>query len=471
MPASRASSLSAHPSPRLRASAVTSSDRRWAERLIVAYFTTLPLLWAIGLVLPLSVLMIGGILLFAVRDERALWFAWPWFLVGACQLFASTANLLAHGEPIILVLRHALASYVLGWLMLGGCVAIGASGVVRPQRLLRAAARVGFYCVGLATVLYPLAMAQGWQYLHVLTPIGQLLPVSMPSTSFYFGMLLYNWEELFGVLLPRLSLLFPWTTAMGFGGVCLVYVVANEPVAWRRRLGIASGVFMVLSSMSRLAGLLLIVTALLRRWLALPRALQALTLASGVFAAAAIGVVSTVVYGGPTAIVDAVQNRFDDLRPSATRSRELVYEKTREGLTEAPLLGHGWPGEPVYPEDFPQVMAGGGTMVPGSHSTYFGLMYLGGIVTLAAFLFALTRTTWLVLTSGGAPALRDNTLVLLITLAITGLGEGLYSLVVPTLYAFLWLGVALRQGHLAAPAPAAVALRAPRPLSQVVPTP
>lgn len=438
--------------------------------MIVAYFTALPLLWAIGLVLPLAVLMIAGIVLFAVRDARALWVAWPWFLVGACQLFASTANLLAHGEPLILVLRHALASYVLGWLMLGGCVAIGASGVVRPRPLLRAAARVGFYCVGLATVLYPLAIAQGWQYLHVLTPIGRLLPVSLPSTSFYFGMLLYNWEELFGVLLPRLSLLFPWTTAMGFGGVCLVWVVANEPVAWRRRLAVASGVFMVLSSMSRLAGLLLLVTALLRRWLALPRALQALTLASAVCAGAAVGVGSTIVHGGPTAIVDVVQNRFDALRPSATRSRELVYEQTRAGLAEAPLLGHGWPGEPVYPEDFPQVMAGGGTMVPGSHSTYFGLMYLGGALTLAAFLFALARTIWLVLGAGAPPALRDNALVLLIALAITGLGEGLYSLVVPTLYAFLWLGVALRPGRLPAPAPAAVARRAPRPLPRLLPT-
>ncbi|MDX2171221.1 MAG: hypothetical protein SF182_29400 [Deltaproteobacteria bacterium] len=449
-----------------------SSDAGWPERLIVAYFTALPLLWAIGLVLPLSVLMIFGILLGAVRDARALSFAWPWFLVGACQLFASTANLVAHGEPIILVLRHALASYVLGWLMLGGCVAIGASGLLRPQRLLRAAARVGFYCVALAAVLYPLALAQGWQYLHVLTPIGQLLPVSMPSTSFYFGMLLYNWEELFGVLLPRLSLLFPWTTAMGFGGLCLVYVVANEPVAWRRRLGIAAGVFMVLSSMSRLAGLLLIVSALLRRWLALPRALQALTLAVGLSAGGGLGVVSTLVYGGPVAIVAALQDRFDDLRPSATRSRELVYEKTREGLAEAPLLGHGWPGDPVYPEDFPQVMAGGGTMVPGSHSTYFGLMYLGGGLTLAAFLFALARTSWLVLGIGGPPALRDNTLVLLMTLAITGLGEGLYSLVVPTLYAFLWLGVALRLGHARAADPLVVAapIAARQPLPPLVPT-
>lgn len=428
------------------------------ERLIVAYFTALPLLWAIGLVLPCAVLLIGGTALFAVRSRRAWGFAWPWLVVAACQVLSSGANLIATDQPLVLIARHALASYVLGWLMLGGCVAIGASGLLDRQRLLRAAARVGYACAALAVVLYPLALAQGWQYLHVLTPIGRLLPVSLPSTSFYFGMLLYNWEELFGVLLPRLSLLFPWTTAMGFGGLCLIFVAANEPVRWRRRLVIGCGVFMVAASMSRLAALLLILTAGLRRFLDWPRAVQALLVAAGVSAGAAIGIAGTIGWGTPTALVDRVHARFDDLRPSATRSRDLVYLATREGLATAPLLGHGWPGDPVYPEDFPQVMAGGGTMVPGSHSTYFGLMYLGGALTLAAFLFALLRTAWLIARAGGPPALQRNTLMLLLVVALTGIGEGLYSLVVPTLYAFLWLGVAL--DALAAPRPAHAPLAA-----------
>lgn len=439
------------------------------ERLIIAYLTALPLLWAIGLVLPLSVLMIGGITVFAVRTPQAWRLAWPWFLVGVCQLSASTLNLLAAGQPIVLVVRHALASYVLGWFMLGGCIAIGASGLVRGPQLLRAAARVGFYCVLMALVLYPLAMAQGWRYLHVLTPIGQLLPVSLPSTSFYFGMLLYNWEELFGVLLPRLSLLFPWTTAMGFGGLCLVFVAANEPAPWRRRLAVASGVFMVMASMSRLAALLLLLTAVLRRFLDLARPLQVLLIALAVSAATGLALVSTIGWGTPTALVDVAQARFDDLRPSATRSRDMVYLATRDGLAAAPLLGHGWPGEPVYPEDFPQVMAGGGTMVPGSHSTYFGLMYLGGALTLSAFVFALLRTGWLVARASGPPALQRNTLMLLVVVALTGIGEGLYSLVVPTLYAFLWLGVAL--GILCPPLPAPAAVSVPfRPRFALPPT-
>ena len=43
---------------------------------------------------------------------------------------------------------------------------------------------------------------------------------------------------------------------------------------------------------------------------------------------------------------DIVHERFDDLRSSATHSRDLVDPATREGPAAAPLLGHGWPGDP-----------------------------------------------------------------------------------------------------------------------------
>src|SRR5262245_38176983 len=190
-------------------------ERFAAERLIVTYFAALPLLWMAGLVLPLALLMVFFILVRWVRNRRAWDLAWPWFAVGSCQIVAVAVNLGATGQPPWMIVRHLLASYVLGWFLFGACVAVGASGLLRPEALLRSISRVGIYCVSLAAVLYPLAFLHHDRYLHVLTPIGRFLPVSLPSTSFFFGMLLYNWEELSGTTLPRLSLLFPWTTAMG----------------------------------------------------------------------------------------------------------------------------------------------------------------------------------------------------------------------------------------------------------------
>ncbi len=65
-------------------------------------------------------------------------------------------------------------------------------------------ARIGFWAVALALPMYAIAVASGEQSIFVRTPIGLLLPASLPSTSFFFSMLLFNWEDLLGVALPRL---------------------------------------------------------------------------------------------------------------------------------------------------------------------------------------------------------------------------------------------------------------------------
>ena len=432
---------------RQRGDAATDPPERGsrAERIVCGYFAAIPLLWVIGLTLPSALLIVFGVCAVFVRSRRAITHAWPWFLVGCCQLISVAINLVEGGQPLVLVVRHLLASYVMGWFVLGAAVAIGASGLIRPAPFLRYVARFGWYCVALAALLYPIALVTGRPYLHVLTPIGRLLPLSLPSTSFFFGMYLFTWEELFGLLLPRLALFFPWTTALGFGGLCLVFVAANDADPWRRRWAVASGAFMLFASQGRLVALTF-ATCLALRWiLERSRRTQMALLSTAVASGAAVVLASIVWLGSPGAFIDDLSDSFDEMRPSATRSRELVYEESWSGVRQAPLFGHGWPGEAVYPEDWPQVMQGGGTMRPGSHSTFLGLLYLGGAVTLGAFLFALTRTILLVAAARGPAALTRNTLTLLCGIALIGIGESLFSVVVPTLYAFIWLGIALRQ--------------------------
>jgi hypothetical protein len=424
--------------------AVFQSVGSRAERLVCAYLGALPLLWMVGLLLPAALLLTFGIFLICPPARRAARYAWPWFVVGLCQLASVAVNLASAGQPAWLIVRHLLASYVMGWFVLGAAVAVGASGMIRAHVFLRYAARIAFYCFLLSLILYPLAFVYPQRFLHVLTPIGQLLPVSLPSTSFFFGMLLFNWEELFGVSLPRLSFFFPWTTALGFGGLCLALIAANEADLRRRRWTVAGGLFMLIASMSRLVWLALLACAGLRWFLGRARLSRATMVSLALAIVLALTIGSTLSYGSPGGMFAGISDWFGDIRPSASRSRELVYEATWDGFCESPLLGHGWPGEAVYPEDWPQVMQGGGTMVPGSHSTFLGLLYLGGVVTFAAFAFALAWTTRLVATSGGPAPLVRNTLALLFGVALTGVGESLFSVVVPALFAFLWLGIALR---------------------------
>src|SRR4029077_666244 len=103
------------------------------------------------------------------------------------------------------LLQHLLASYVLGWFLVGACIAIGASGAIGPQPFLRAVSRIAFYSAAATLCLYGLALILGGDHLHVLTPIGLLMPLSFPSTSTFFGNLLYVWEDFFGLTLPPLS--------------------------------------------------------------------------------------------------------------------------------------------------------------------------------------------------------------------------------------------------------------------------
>jgi O-antigen ligase len=263
---------------------------------------------------------------------------------------------------------------------------------------------------------------------------------------------------------------------MGFGGLCMVLIAVNDPERRRRRFGVASGAFMVLASMGRLAAFNLVACLALRTYLCWTRRVQVLALSAAAMLALAVPTVSIVWLGSPLAFRERLEDDFNAMRPSATRSRDLVYEASWDGFYQAPLLGHGWPGEAVYPEDFPQVMQGGGTMVPGSHSTTIGLLYLGGIVTFAAFLFALARTIAIAVRSAPSPESRRDTIALLAAIGLTGLGEGIYSLVVPTLYAFLWVGVALG-GASRAPAPdAAIApnrrgIALPLPSAPLAPQP
>ena len=424
-----------------RARTHTSATR--AEQLWCAYFTALPLLWVTGLTLPLAFMLVLGTLLACVRSRRAVVLAAPWFLVAACQLAAVVFNMSRAGQPPMMLLKHLLASYVSGWFLIGSAVAIGASGVVRPVPFLHAVARIGWSCMALATMVLPLAFVWHDQTLFLLSPIGTLLPEGLPSRSFYFGMVLFTWEPLFGIPTPRLATLFPWATALGFGGMCLAFVLLNEENRRRRRLGLLGAAVMLVGSLGRMAFLATIAAASLR-WLLLrsPRTRMAL-MSIGLVVVCAGGLIGIATRGSLDDAAAVVRTRLEETRPGASEAREKVYEESWAGFHASPWLGNGWPGDPVYAVDNADALRTLGTMVPGSHSTYLGSLYLGGIVTLTAFVFALLWTMFALLAAHRARTYAANTVALLAGIAMVATSESLASLALPSLFAFLWIGIAL----------------------------
>jgi hypothetical protein len=411
-------------------------SRSFPERAICGYFKWLPALWLLGLILPLAFVVIFASFLLYVRSRRAIRFALPWFAVGSAQYLSVVINWAASREPAAVLLKHLLASYVSGWFLLGAAIGIGASGIIEPSRLLRSIARVGYYSICLAIPAYLLAFCLRSNSLFLISPIGHFIPVSFASRNFAFGIFVYNWEDLGGILLPRLSLMSPWPTAMGAAGVCMVFIAMNLKSKWERGWCMAGGVLMIISSMGRLAVLTLAICLLLRWFLNWRRPYQVCF----AYVMLLLVVVGLLVQD-PQILAHSFVDRFNEARPGASEVRDEVYEANWKGFSEAPLFGHGWPGGTILDDD-PVYGEGAGMMVVGSHSTVSGLLYKGGILTFSLFLFAFMFTVWGLLRRRDSTPLKDN-LMIILAIGFTCFGEGLESLVLPLLFAFLWIGTSL----------------------------
>ena len=414
------------------------------EKLVCGYLLLVPLLWVLGLNLPIAFLVIFGTFAFFVRSRFAWSYALPWFLVGTTQIVSVMTNWFASNQPWWMLAKHFLASYVSGWFLLGAALGIGASGLIRPAKLLRTVSWLTLYTAMLAVPTYLLALVLSQDYMYVLTPLGRLMPNSLPSRAYSFGMFFYNWDEIAGVHMPRIALFYPWPTALGFAGVCTVLLMLSDDHRTRRGLVIACGVFMVFASLSRTAVISLIVCLAARWFLNWSWRLQS----AAVFTAAAV-ILGMWLWGEPPQTVLAnIEDGIEKSRPGAAQARNEVYEASWQGIRKAPLLGHGWPGEAVhdsnsvYGEDQ-------NVLVIGSHSTISGLLYKGGALTFVAFLFAFSRTALGFLLAYRSPHAK-NALALLVAVALVCTSEGLESLVFPTLFVFLWLGVGLVQSHISA---------------------
>jgi len=426
------------------------SDGTRAERLLCGYLAAIPLLWVTGLTLPVAFVLFGWLAL-CVRSRRALVAAWPWAAVGCCQVVSVVVNMAADREPPVMLLKHLFASYVSGWFLIAAAVAIGASGAVRSAPFLRAAVRVGVYCLAAAALLYPLALLTADRILHVRTPLGFFVPENLPAARFSFGMLLFTKDELFGVSLPRLSMFHPWSTALGFSGLGLCFVAMNAEQAPQRRLGVACGVAMVAAALGRAAFVALIVCLVLR-WLLASARHAPIPVACAVAAVGLAAVIAVAVTRTDPADV-AVSLRA--IRPGATQARDLIEKTSWVGWENAPLLGHGWTGRTVYP---PRYRAGI-TMVVGSHSSVSGLLYVGGLVTFVAFVFALLHTAALLVFSRGDPPAARNTVALLVGTAMIATSESLPALVLSSLFLYVWIGIAIARCRPAERAPRYEALR------------
>lgn len=272
-------------------------------------------------------------------------------------------------EEIALIMGHidfdlglaALIKSSIGWAKgwaffaifpLIGCLQI------RPQLLYRAAC-----IVCLQTLIFaPFFILAYFIHLPEVVYISPLKIVGGPGPEF-FEFRFFEIDPDNGD--PRWRLFTPWAPALGFvANIYFVFSLYEKDKKWRW-YGIVGSIFMCLITASRL-GILNLPTVAIATW-ALTRLSQPIFL---IF----VGVMSALAAIFASPAIEAATTFLDKVKSSRASSTEVRGALARIALNrfqEAPIWGHGAVERGPHLVQF---------MVIGSHSTFYGILFIKGIV-------------------------------------------------------------------------------------------
>lgn len=247
--------------------------------------------------------------------------------------------------------------------------------------------------------------------------------------SFYTVTPLYQIDEDNGQ--PRLVLFAPWAPALGLVAniyLCLARQEFNKKWRW---IGITGSIAMIVCSVSRLALLCIpIVPSLVwflsnftRPWVQFATGL--VSFLAGMFAPGMINVLQT------------FKEQFSKARASSSEVRKILGRLALyRWETEAPLWGHGIiePRGPKVAENMPI----------GSHHTWYGVLFLHGLVGLIALSIPLIWSfVDLLIKAQNSPNARVALSILIILMLFT-FAENLETLAYIYWPGLLMLGIAFR---------------------------
>ncbi|MEB3830748.1 O-antigen ligase family protein [Phormidium sp. CCY1219] len=291
---------------------------------------------------------------------------WVWIV---CILLIEVALIAGHID-YNLGLTQIAKSSVNGWLrnwVLLALFPLAAHLKIRPQLIYRA---VAILCV---------------QSL-ILVPIGYLAyAANLPSKLYTSPLSVFGGSDLYNVYLmyqfdpadekPRMFLFAPWAPALGLVANIYFWLSAQDSSKVWRWLGMAGAVAMIISSASRLS-LVALFFVPLAMW-GLSQLVKPWMQFTAGFASALLGMYA------PTVIemMENFKRQFTQARAKSSYVRALLGRiAIYRWRTEAPIWGHG-----IIEPQGPKVVE---NMPIGSHHTWFGLVFLHGLVGCLALGFA-----------------------------------------------------------------------------------
>ena len=290
-----------------------------------------------------------------------------WCACMAAMLLALLVVHLSEGMGAVATLKSSIG-WLKGWALLALFPAAGAGLSIRPAVVVRAT------CILAAQTLalMPFLVMAGLLHLPSELYVSPLQAIGGPGPEF-FTVTLYIVDPSNGQL--RWQFMAPWAPAAGMIGNMFFFLATFDRDRRWQAAGLACGFLMALMTGSRMAVLFMVVypplvwgLSRLSDWRLLSVA-AALSLAAGIAGDRLLDVVGEWV------------SRFRSARMDSTRVREALGRvAVQRWADEAPTWGHGVVGRGNHFVEY---------MPIGSHHTWYGLLYVKGIVGFAALAAAL----------------------------------------------------------------------------------
>ena len=310
-----------------------------------------------------------------------------------------------------------------GWALMALFPLAGAVLCVRAEVITRAICKLGLQTL-IVMPIFLIAPMIGLPERLWVSPL-QVLGGAGPD---YFTAQLYTIEP--GVGRPRWQFFAPWSPAAGMMGVVYVLLAARERNVGWKVIGVAGGLALAIFSQSRLALVALAVIAPVVWGAARYDRAYMWMLATPLVLA--VGVV------GPTLVElgDAAMSEFSAARADSSRVRAALGRIAIDRWeTEAYWFGHG------IVENGPHLVE---YMPIGSHHTWYGLLFVKGLLGAIALAVPLAATVVILF----ARSLSDKSarvgLSMTLCLLLYSLGENLEILAYLYWPALVMIGIALR---------------------------
>ncbi len=291
-----------------------------------------------------------------------------------------------------------------GWALMALFPLAGAVLPIRRSILIRGQCIVGLWVLCLA----PLMLAAPYIGLPERIFTSPLKVVGGPGPE-YFTVFLFTYDP--ATWSPRWQFFAPWSAFAALVGVMMVLFALEEENRNWRAIGLAAGTLMVLASKSRMGLVGLVLCTMPPRALGLMSKRWAWFTAAGLTASLAM-TADRLIQTLTTGIATFKNARADSTRVRATLQR-IAEERWR---TEAPWFGHGTvqPG-PHLVEYMPI----------GSHHTWYGLLFVKGLVGFMALLVPLLWQIGLALMDASRGPRGCLPLGIVMTIVLLSFGENL----------------------------------------------